>query len=833
MTLNWYFPYSQLNSFPFPLCTIDKDGNFLFVNKAFKEFLGYSDESFEHTLFSMIKNDEFKLALQQVNVTQTDLMQAFEISIDDQARRERRIHVVAVPAVHKMQYDRAFHIIIRDSTSKIEKELSDTREQLKHIFDSLDVSVWSMDLINNKMLQVSQGAEKIYGVPTKDFMENPLIWKSLIHHEDFTKVDASQKKLQTGIPIMNEYRIICPNGEMKWIHDRVIPQLDANGSLVGLTGVGIDITERKQMEQEIEQAAYYDALTKLPNRKVFEIKLKDLIRTTPRRLALFHLDMDRFKTINDTLGNEIGDSTLIVIADRLNAYLSKEQFVARIGDDEFILLCEIDTATEVIELAEQILKCVETEILIDNYEFFVTTSIGISIFPDDGRDLTTLTKSANTALIRAKEQGKNRFQFFTPTMNIKTFRAFTLERDLRKAMERNEFVVYYQPRVDSKTNQIKGAEALIRWIHPDWGMVSPNDFIPLAEETGLIVPMGEWVLREACKQNKSWQTMGFPPITIAVNVSPKQLMQKNIDLVIRKTLKETGLDAQWLELEITENSLMQTEQISTLKTLHDLGVFIAIDDFGIGYSSLNYMKVLKAHSLKIDKSFIQNSTTSPDDAAIVVAVTNLAHTLKMKVIAEGVETKEQLAFVQQNHCDEVQGYLFSPAVAAIDFSKMLKSGKCIVQGETATLVKVVDKREYFRVKFQYPLLGQMTIKEIRGKKVDVGFTNILIENIGPGGFMFVSNLDFSIHSNIYYHFQLVIMGTLFELTGQIIWRQNAEGEIHKNGVVFIMNELERLSLIRILNVLTIQMKKGPLVPECNFIVLDKVKFLKSKEENLL
>lgn len=435
----------------------------------------------------------------------------------------------------------------------------------------------------------------------------------------------------------------------------------------------------KQRTAELNHLAYHDVLTDLPNRILFEDRLTQALILAERNrqtLGVLFLSLDRFKKVHDTLGHAIGDKLLQKVAERLRSSAHKGETVARFEGDEFALLLTQIGGTEgedVVEVIFQINESLALPFTIDEHELFITVSIGISLYPDDGADASTLLKNADAALYRAREQGGNNYQFYTADLNAKALKRLTLENSLRRALERSEFEIYYQPVLDSNTRKIVGMEALLRWHHPELGLVQPVEFIPLAEDTGMIVPIGEWVLRTACAQSKSWQEAGFAPLSLAVNLSARQFQQQNLLEVVVGILQETGLDSHDLELELTESSIMKNAEsaVQTLGALKAMGIKIAIDDFGTGYSSLGYLKRLPIDTLKIDRSFVSDLTTDPDDAALVMAIITLAHNLSLKVIAEGVETEEQLGFLHLLKCDEWQGYLFSKPVPVNAFEELL------------------------------------------------------------------------------------------------------------------------------------------------------------------
>jgi diguanylate cyclase (GGDEF)-like protein len=462
---------------------------------------------------------------------------------------------------------------------------------------------------------------------------------------------------------------------MHYMHDGFI--ITQGGRYAGM-GTGYDlmrtITERTQAN--LYSLAHIDALTGLPNRLLFLDRLNQTMvqaHRNERLVAVMLLDLDRFKAINDTLGHTMGDLLLKSVAERLATCVREDDTVARLGGDEFtVLLPEIRYIQDAAAVAQKILDALAQPFFLDGHEVFIGASIGISLYPFDD-ELSALLRNADTAMYVSKQHGGNTYQFYTAEMSTASLRRLSLEGALRRALERGEFVLHYQPQIDLARGEIVGAEALVRWQHPDLGLLGPMEFIPLAEENGLIIPLGEWVLRAACAQNRAWQNAGLPPIRVAVNLSVRQFHQKNLADIVARILGQTGLDAHRLELEITESCLMQNTQttVTLLTELNRLGVRISIDDFGTGYSSLAYLKRFPIDTLKIDRSFVCDIDTDPNDAAIVKAIIALAQSLEMHVIAEGVETQNQLDFLRTYQCNEIQGYLISRPLPAGDFAALL------------------------------------------------------------------------------------------------------------------------------------------------------------------
>ena len=439
----------------------------------------------------------------------------------------------------------------------------------------------------------------------------------------------------------------------------------------------VDLSQNKQTQEKLNHLAYHDALTDLPNQVLFKDRLKQAIalsRRNDQMQAVLLLNVDRFKTINDSLGYTAGDRLLQSVAQRLTSCVRESDTVARFGGDEFaILLTQIPRAQDAANVARAIKQTLDQAFLFEDQEIFVSSSIGISLYPHDGRDTAGLLKTAGVALDRAKMQGGNNFQFYTAGGTTRALKQLVLESNLRPGLERSEFIVQYQPQVDIRGFHLVGMEALVRWQHPSLGLLYPKEFVPLAEESGLIILLGEFVMRTACAQNKQWQDAGLMPLTISVNFSARQFQQPTFITDVSQILKDTNLDPRWLELELTESSIMKDpeEAIEKLHELKLMGIKVAIDDFGTGYSSLNYLKRFPIDTLKIDKSFVSDVCKDPHDTAIVRAIINLGHALELTVIAEGVETKEQLQYLTALGCDSVQGFLFSKALSAAGFEELL------------------------------------------------------------------------------------------------------------------------------------------------------------------
>ena len=453
--------------------------------------------------------------------------------------------------------------------------------------------------------------------------------------------------------------------------------MNSEGNVFATVTTCEDISERKRNEETINNLAFYDVLTGLPNRSLFNDRLRQELAKARRNnqlLAIVFIDLDRFKVINDTFGHNTGDMFLRAVSERLKGIMREGDTVSRPGGDEFLLLFPDIADIEAVSLIiKKIIKKLSEVFILSDKELYITASIGVSVFPDNGNDAETIVKQADTAMYYAKEQGRNNYQFYTPAISTASAEKIEIAGNLRKALQQNELMLFYQPQVDLIGGKIIGAEVLLRWQNKEFGLIPPSRFIPIAEETGLIKSIGEWLLRSACAQTKAWQEDGFPPMLMSVNVSMYQFKDKSFIQFLRDVLQETKLDPQYLVLELTESALMENSAltISMLKELKSFGIDIAIDDFGTGYSSLSYLKYLPLSKVKLDQSFVQSVTINPNDEAISKAVIAMAHSLNLKVVAEGIENIDQLSFLRSHQCDEGQGFLFSKPLPENEFVELL------------------------------------------------------------------------------------------------------------------------------------------------------------------
>lgn len=561
---------------------------------------------------------------------------------------------------------------------RIEQALRDSESRFRTLYEQAPLAYQSLD-VNACFLEVNQAYLDMFGYQRDEVLGR---WfGSFMTEESGLKLkETFPQFIADGSVDGAEFTMICKDGSHLVVSVNGRSGMSSQGNFTQTHCILNNITERKQAEEKIQQLAYYDALTSLPNRSLLQDRLNQVLAQASRdhcQVGVLFLDLDRFKQINDTLGHAVGDELLKIVAHRLNECIRKADTVARLGGDEFVVvLSTVTRIQDVTTIARKILDALSAPIALAGQEVFTSGSIGIALYPIDGEDEDALLRNADTAMYVAKERGRDAYQFYSEEMNLKAVERLTIENHLRSAFSLKQFSLYYQPQLDLSTGRMTGMEALLRWNHPERGLVSPEKFIPLAEESGLIIPLGEWVLRTACAQAKAWQDQGYPILRLGVNLSARQFNQPGLATLVESILIETGLDPDCLELELTESVIMESakDAILTLTDLRVRGIHLSIDDFGTGYSSLSYLKNFPIDRIKIAQNFVSDIPQDTDDMAIVEAVIAMAKSLRLRVIAEGVETKEQMDFLTARGCHEMQGYYFSEPLSVEKFSEMIESG---------------------------------------------------------------------------------------------------------------------------------------------------------------
>ncbi len=580
--------------------------------------------------------------------------------------------------IHRLLYMlKASNVLIQLEQS--EARLSQTQQLAK-------LGHWEWNPLDNSM-RWSQELYSIFRKNASQFMPNYESFLLLIHEEDRRKVEqALQTQLMHQVPNSIEYRIITPDNSMHWVNHQLEVVTDAQDRVITIMGAIQDISEQKRIEHQVRHLAYYDEITNLPNRAYFFELLSHTLELAKRHkqiFAILFLDLDGFKAVNDSYGHSTGDALLKAIADRLSKNLRSSDItsrhvnpsnyhtdIARMGGDEFtVLINDLHDDSGALIVAENILQWLVEPLEINGLMFYTHASIGIALFPQDGQEGETLLKNADIAMYHAKKMGKGNYQFYDSAMKGKVKKRMEMETFMHQALANNELCLHYQPVVNAETGDLIGAEALMRWNSPQLGFLAPGQFIDIAEENGMIIPYGTWAIREACRQHQLWRNQGLGDLSIAVNISSIQFAQVNFITLVKQAIADYQMDPSLLVFELTESIIMadDTQILDSLCALKSLGIQLSIDDFGTGYSSLSYLKRFPLDSLKIDRSFIQDLPTNPEDVAIVNAIMALANTLNLKTIAEGVETPEQYAFLQANTCHEIQGYLFAKPMPIDDF----------------------------------------------------------------------------------------------------------------------------------------------------------------------
>ncbi|MEH7107509.1 sensor domain-containing protein [Bacillus sp. JJ1764] len=664
---------------PDPCFAVDLNGHFILLNEAALDVTGYSrNELLRQSFITILKEDSIGTAESPIMESLNDRQKSYQVSIRHKNGHYIEIEMITFP-IHISNEIVGIAGFAKQLTekNKIMHHSVYNQSSLQNIINSIDVCLWSIDIQSKQILQMSQACEKIYGYTPKDYLENPFLWKQNIHPHDQALVEKMDQLLLGGDSIKFEYRIIDSKGDMKWIHELTIPVINDSGEVERVDGVTTDISQRKRAEEQLHFMAFYDSLTKLPNKRMLQSKLKDAItkvKKTKKKIAVLHIDLDHFKLVNETLGFKNGDELIQTIAKRIRRGLSQSDFVSRHGADEFnVLLKNITDLSQVEIVAKNLLQNIANPFYIHGREYPITASIGISIYPEHSRKPDHLLKQAATAMYQAKREGINHYKFYQEGMTESLTRLVDLGHGLVNAINKSELQLYYQPIMNTQKGRIAGFEALIRWFHPSMGFISPAEFIPIAEQTGQIIPIGEWVLRTACLHGKQIHENGYPETYISVNVSAPQFESNDFITKLIKILKETNFDPHCLKIEITESIMMKNMEAIAQKLLklEEMGIEVLLDDFGTGYSSLSYLKRLPIKVLKIDQSFVKDIYTNSDQEAIVRTIVAMANSLRMDVIAEGVEQKNQKEFLHNLGCFRQQGYLYSRPVPFEDVLEII------------------------------------------------------------------------------------------------------------------------------------------------------------------
>ncbi|MBM7610377.1 diguanylate cyclase (GGDEF)-like protein/PAS domain S-box-containing protein [Lysinibacillus composti] len=766
----------------------------LFYSEYFYDLFGL-----EHTrhytmdkLFKLVHPEDYERSYKFVKEAYKGKNFRNEFRIFHGKTNELRYIKVEAEVLHQNENPYKLIGVVKDFTNEklLENALTEAIENYEYIFDNLSAGIWMRDYINGNFKFASKGLETILEVPINTLYSNSNIWKEMIHPEDKAEVTQNIGRIAMGESIQMLYRLICPSRKTKWLLEQVVPRQNAKGEIYQIFGLVSDVTKEIESQERLTYLAQYDELTGLPNLSSLNKKLDDCCKTK-EAFAVLHLDIDRFHLINDSLGYHIGDEALKIITNRLKEMVPHEGYLARLNSNDFIMIIPIEGNEKVVfELADQIMEVIAQPFVVQDYEMNLSTSIGIAFYPIDGSQTLALLESAHSALYQAKRHGKNNYQPYSNSKGSTTLRKYILDRDMRMAINRQEFEVYLQPQIETQKYSIKGAEALIRWNHRELGMISPGDFIPLAEENHMIIQITDWIIEKVCSLFKDWKERGIPIFPISINVPPIRFMKYGLVDYMAKMIREYDISPEYIEFEITEGSLLRSESsvIETLHALRKLGVKIAIDDFGTGYSSLESLRKFKPDTIKIDQIFIKNiHKDNSVDQGIISSILYLGKLLGVKIIAEGVEKNEHLTFLQQNECLYIQGYLFSMPVPIKEYEKMLQE-KVLKQDKKLKLKDLInEKRKHFRFELPHPVIGQMIISGVNNERVNTSSIPILLENISLGGIKFSTNYKIPVNSNINYKFEFNLCDIKVEASGDLRWFEEKCSDTYCYGVKFHMN----------------------------------------------
>ncbi len=653
------------------ILVIDRKGKLEYISPSFQSIVGYHPQDYIGKTVKEIFSQE-EITKLRYSYIQKNQNVPIKFKIKNKSGRTILLAGKGVSIADEKDTGR-YIVIVQDITERdrAERDLLESEERYRKLVEFSPET--TLIHINREIIYVNQAGVELIGAHNSEQVIGRDVL-DFIYPEDINQAIEKMKQVRKGISEISEYRILKLDGTV--IFTDIMAFITTYEGEEAVQVIIRDISKRKKAEEQVELLAYYDSLTGIANRNLLYEHLSEAVTRNEKRgqtFAVMFLDLDRFKMINDTYGHSFGDLLLQKVSTRLTNSIGEEGKIFRYGGDEFIIVLETDKRSKVSETAEKIIFMLASPFVIKDRQMFISTSIGISIYPKDGENVEALIQNSDIAMYNAKENGKNNYQYYTSSLNLSHRWRMELETGLRNAITNNELSLHYQPQVDLVSNQIIGLEALIRWKHPDYGFISPAEFIPLAEETGLIFSIGKWVLKTACTQCKQWIDMGLPIDSVAVNVSPLQFREKNFVASVNQILEESDLPPKYLELEITESVTSNVDQaLSIMKEIKEIGVNFAIDDFGTGYSSLNYLRHFPIHKLKIDKSFIDEINQNKDGEEIVKTIIELGNRLRFQVIAEGVEHEQQMSFLKENNCFLAQGYFFSKPLPAEEIKVLLR-----------------------------------------------------------------------------------------------------------------------------------------------------------------
>lgn len=697
--------------------------------------------------------------------------------------------------------------VVKDHTSfkRMEQTLNDTLTNYHDIFNNLDAGVWMRDSIRGNMLFASKGLEGILGIPLETLYEDSKAWINLIHPAHREEVLAYSDHLALGQSYQVIYRIITEDQTIKWLLEQIVPRLDQQGDVNHIFGLVTDITTEIERKEQLNYLVYYDELTGLPNQLSLHNKL-DTLCTADDQFALLYMSINRFHVVHHALGLQIGDELLRVVTNCCATVLDDHSYMARLDHQHFVIIIKKYSSKQTIyALASRLLKVFDTALIVKDYQLHVSANIGIVFYPEDGSRGNILLENGYAALCYAQQQGRNNFHIHAITEDITSYKQYVLNRDMRQALLNGEFELYFQPLVEPQKGIIYGAEALIRWHHKEWGLVSPGEFIPLAEENHMIHIITDWVIKKTCTLLQEWQQQGYVLRTIGINISPIHLVKKGFVEFVQEQISIHAIKADYLEFVISENAMLKNSKSvrNILQALQELGIKIAIDDFGAGYSSLESLRTFRPTTIHIYEAFIrQLRHDRPIENGLISTTIYLTKMLGIQVVAKGVESYDQFLFLKQQECNYIQGSIYTEAVPAKAFEKMLARGFLTPQKVSPKKKPAVERRKYYRFPFPAYVKGSMTIIEMNQQKINIGHTPILIENISLGGMKIRSTLKLPINQTMKFKFSFVLMDQAFHIEGTFRWTLEERYQIYSYGVAFQLKPEDEGKLAPIINRMT-------------------------------
>lgn len=727
----------------------------------------------------------------------------------------------------------AISFIIKDITEERRLDLAN-KLKMKHLDRAqkiANVGSWEYDLKQNKFT-CTKALYQLIGITPSQILTEEIILPLIDYYDRESFITFLKKSLYNESPQTTQIRFY--HGETKQLCFMKITVVieKENDEPIKLIGVVQDVTNEMKMKRQLEHYAKHDMITNLPNYYSLHEKLDSLMGNLKiERFAILYLNLDNFYWIVNYLGHEMGDKVLKKMAVRLKSLCPVNGFLAKEKGDSFIFIIEnYENEKALIEHVNKIMKSVSQKLVIDDYEFNITTSIGISLYPKHATEKLKLFEHAYSALHYAKKLGKNNYQIYSYQQDLNAHKRYTLEKDLRQAIDHNELLIYYQPQVNPNTNTLIGAEALLRWNNPTWGLLQPDDFMSIAEDKHLLNKIYDWQIRHILKQFHDWKEAKIPLYPISINVSPVQLLQLDMVETLSELLEEYDISPKYIILEITEGSPLQQNEyfISTIRKLKNLGIRIAIDDFGTGFSTFQYLQTFDFDIIKIDKEFIKNLTSNnTKEAAIVSSFLHLASSLDIEVVAEGVETYEQLQFLHQKQCHAIQGKIFSKPLTEDEFRKLMIR-RVITPVVTKSQQEGQNDRKFYRFEFTFPISGKMYITEIAEKQTNIGYANILITNVSIGGIRIISNFKIPVVSELKLKFEFNIMGKVFHLNGSLVYQEEERNGLYSYGVSFNIPEVEQDKLAKVINHMTILRKINEQIPNTEFVTEEPSVYLRKR-----